>query len=137
MNIIKNLINCANEDFLNDSSFGIINNNNNNNDDQKEKSIVSISRWKKNLGGYRGSPLHNVTKKKKINKKSNKSNFVFNSNLSDIDFSSEIIASDIRKETIKSQTQINVTSPKNIVTKDKTKNKRKTLGEFPSSDLNK
>ena len=68
LNIIKNLINCANEDFLNDSSFGIINNNN---DEQKEKekSVLSISRWKNNICGYKGSPTHNNTKKKEKDKK--------------------------------------------------------------------
>ena len=135
LNIIKNLINCANEDFLNDSSFGIINNNN---DEQKEKekSVLSISRWKNNICGYKGSPTHNNTKKKKISKKSNKSNFVLNSNLSDIDFSSEIITSDVRKETIKSQTQINFVSPKNMATKNKIKNKKTIALRHSSSDVN-
>ena len=41
LNIIQNLINCANEDILNETCFEKINNN----EEQKEKSIVSLTKW--------------------------------------------------------------------------------------------
>ena len=133
LNIIKSLINCANEDIINDSSFGIINNNN---EDLKEKSILSITKWKKNICAYKGSPVHNNIKKNKYNKKSNKSNFILNSNISDFDFSSGIINSDIKNDSFKLQNQIKNISSNNIIKKDKTKIKKKNNVVRHSSEIN-
>ena len=114
LNIIKTLVNRANEDILNDSSFANINNN----DEEKEKSILSLTRWKKSIGGIDESPIYR-RRKNKIQNKNNRNNM---SNPSD--FSSEI-TSEIKNESIKPQNQVEHINSYNIKTKDKIKMKKK------------
>ena len=119
LNIIQKLINCANEDILNETCFEKINNN----DEQKEKSIVSLTKWKKNMCRFKGSPIYRINRNKFQN---NKNNFMLNSNISD--FSSETISSDIKNESIKPQNQIKKIGLNKIKAKDKNKMRKKILG---------
>ena len=129
LNIIKKLINCANEDILNESSFENINND----DEKKEKSIVSLTKWKKNICGFKESPIYKI-KRNKFQNKNNKNNFKLNSNISDI--SSEINNSDIKIESVKPTNQITKISSNNIKAKDKIKMRKKYLGARHSSEKN-
>ena len=80
INIIKILNSFANEDnILNDSSFM----HSNSIDDQKDKSIDSITKWKKRICAYKGSPKNRM-KIKRHNYRPNSNNSVFlNSNITD------------------------------------------------------
>ena len=134
INIIKILNSCANDDFLNDSSFII------NNDDQKDKSIESITKWKNRMRGLKNSPIQTY-KLKKNSQKSINNIFIFNSNISD--FSSESIFTDNKKnDTIKSPQKISTFSNKKISTKDisiedKTKKKKLLKHSIEPVNINK
>ena len=88
VNIIKILNTCANDDILNDSSYM--------NDDHKERSLESITNWKKRMCAYEVSPV--ITHKKSKNLKNNNI-FKYNSNISD--FSLESKFSERKNETFK------------------------------------
>ena len=123
LNIIKILNTCANDDFLNDSSFI------NNNDDPKEKSLESITKWKSRMCGFRGSPVHSykLRNSQRNNNNNNNNIFIFNSNISE--FSSESRFSEKINESIKSPPTKSIFSHKRINKKDiffedKTKKKK-------------
>ena len=88
VNIIKMLNTCANEDIINDSSYM--------NDDHKERSLESITKWKRRMCAYEGSPI--LTHKRNKNWKNNNI-FKFNSNISD--FSLESKFSERKNESFK------------------------------------
>ena len=116
LNIIKSLVNHANENILNESSFAFINNN----DEEKEKSTISLTKWKKSLCVLDESPIY-ARRKSKIQNKNNRNNFILNTS----DFSSENATSDMKNESIKPQNQIKHINSNNLKAKDKIKMKKK------------
>ena len=118
LNIIKSLVNHANENTLNESSFAFINNN----DEEKEKSTISLTKWKKSLCVLDESPIY-ARRKTKIQNKNNRNNFILNIS----DFSSENATSDMKNESIKPQNQIKHINSNNLKAKDKIKMKKKNL----------
>ena len=138
LNIIKILNGSANEEILNDPSFLIVNNN----DDEKEESIESITNWKKRVCKFKGSPIHTL-KKNKHKQNNIKSNFGLNSNISN--FSSAIIFSDKRNDSIiKSKVKSNFSKQnknnekdKNTINKEKIKKKKNGYKHSSEINLNK
>ena len=89
LNIIRILKTYANEDIIKESSYF-----NFNNDNQKERSSES----KKYASSFKGSPIYNY-KKNNFKIKSNKTNNILNSNISN--FSSDSITTEIMNNNIK------------------------------------
>jgi len=127
LNVIRILTTYANEDIINESSYL-----NFNNDNAKDRSSES----KKYGSSLRGSPIFN-NMKNNLRKKTNKSNHILNSNISN--FSSDSIVTDrinniktsnSYKETNKSIFSPHIVKDKETISEDKNREKSHNVQKF-------
>ena len=127
LNVIRILTTYANENIINESSYL-----NFNNDNQKDRSSES----KKHGSSFRGSPIFN-RKKNNRRKKTNKSNHILNSNISNLSSDSivtermnNIKTSNSYKETNKSIFSPHKLKDKETISEDKKRDKSHNIQRF-------